>query len=66
MIAIIKSVIIVILCLGGIGFAIYDLLTGKISEDPVLRKRIMKVLYILLILNGISIIVKHVEIIINQ
>lgn len=65
MITVIKSVIIILICLGGIGFALYDLFTGKISEDPVLRKRVITVLYIIFILVGVSIIAKHAEAIIN-
>jgi hypothetical protein len=65
MFQIIKSISILILAAGGIIFALVDLFTGKITDDPLTRKRIHLILYIIFIVLAVSLIIEKIEFLIN-
>ena len=62
----IKQILIIILSAGGIIVAVYDMITGKLTENSKTRKRINFWLYLIMIIIAVKLIIENFELLKDQ
>ena len=61
MIKTVFNIITIFICTGGISFAVYDMITGKITRDEKTGRKVMFYLYLILIIVGVKIILEKID-----
>ena len=62
----VKEILIIVLSAGGITAAVYDMVTGKLTDNPKMRRRINFCLYLILIIIAVKLIIKNFRLVISQ